>query len=130
MYQVRKTITARSFRKRQTYTENILWNLLRARSLGGYKFYRQFPIGPFIVDFCCRRKRIIIELDGLHHRHNREADAERTAYFSDSGFKVLRFLNKDILNRREETLMLIKTALDQTGLSNPLSLGRGPRSLG
>ena len=58
---------ARDLRKRLTPAERILWRLLRDRRLKGLKFRRQFPIGPFVVDFCCYELRLVIELDGEVH---------------------------------------------------------------
>jgi very-short-patch-repair endonuclease len=58
---------ARDLRKRQTPAERIFWKLLRDRRLKSLKFRRQFPIGPFVADFCCHAIRLVIELDGDVH---------------------------------------------------------------
>ena len=58
---------ARSLRKNMTDVERLLWQLLRDRQLGGYKFRRQHPIGPFFVDFVCLEKELVIEVDGGQH---------------------------------------------------------------
>ena len=57
----------RRLRHEQTDTERKFWSLLRSRQLAAYKFRRQHPIGPYIVDFCCLEKRLIVELDGGQH---------------------------------------------------------------
>ena len=58
---------ARMLRRNSTHAEKRLWNRLRGGQLSGFKFRRQFPIGEFIVDFCCRERRLVIELDGSQH---------------------------------------------------------------
>src|SRR5580704_9047029 len=73
---VAKTRSARRLRKESTFAERRLWRQLRARSLSGFKFVRQEPIGPYIVDFACREKRLVIEIDGGQHADNR-GDAAR-----------------------------------------------------
>jgi very-short-patch-repair endonuclease len=62
-----KTERARELRNLSTKAESTLWKQLRARALAGHKFVRQAPIGPFIVDFVCREKRLIVEVDGGQH---------------------------------------------------------------
>ena len=73
---VTKTLLARRLRKHSTVAERKLWQYLRSRSLAGFKFVRQEPIGPYIVDFACREKRLVIEIDGGQHADNR-GDAAR-----------------------------------------------------
>jgi len=58
---------ARALRKRLTEAERLLWRHLRNRELGGWKFKRQYPVGPFIVDFICVEKNLVIEVDGGQH---------------------------------------------------------------
>jgi very-short-patch-repair endonuclease len=65
---------ARMLRRNSTRPEKKLWDRVRAGQLDGFRFRRQFPIGEFIVDFCCRERRLVIELDGSQH-----ADAARMA---------------------------------------------------
>jgi very-short-patch-repair endonuclease len=66
---------SRSLRRSQTDAERHLWSRLRDRQLVGVKFRRQHPIGPFVVDFCCVERCLIIELDGGQHANQRDADA-------------------------------------------------------
>lgn len=65
-------------RHNQTDTENKLWYLLRNRQLHDHKFRRQYLIGPYIADFCCVDKRLIVELDGGHHAEAKEVVVEIT----------------------------------------------------
>jgi very-short-patch-repair endonuclease len=97
---------ARDLRKRLTPAERILWRLLRDRRLKGLKFRRQFPIGPFVVDFCCYELRLVIELDGEIHAEPQPAarDRERDAYIRGLGFTILRFPNERVFWEAEAVL--------------------------
>ena len=89
---------ARALRKRQTPAERMMWRVLRDRRLRGLKFRRQFPLGPFIADFCCHEIRLLIELDGEVHAdpQGMARDRERDAYLRGLGFTILRFPNERI----------------------------------
>jgi len=86
---------ARSLRRDETDAEHKLWSLLRGRGLGGYKFVRQFAVGPYFADFACRQAALIIELDGSQHADS-ASDAVRTKYLNEQGYSVLRFWNDDV----------------------------------
>jgi len=89
---------SRQLRKNMTPQERKLWCIIRNRQFFGYRFRRQFPLGQYIVDFICREKKIIIEIDGGQHNEikNIQYDNERTEYLILEGYKVLRFWNNDI----------------------------------
>jgi very-short-patch-repair endonuclease len=70
---------ARHLRRDATDAERRLWSALRDRRLSGYRFRRQCPIGPFIIDFACTRHYLIVEADGGQHADS-EADSRRTAW--------------------------------------------------
>ena len=89
---------ARDLRKNQTDAEQRIWNHLRLRQMGGYKFRRQQPIGKYIVDFVCLEKRLIIEVDGGQHDDQGLYDAKRDSWLSSQGFHILRFWNNEIFN--------------------------------
>ena len=93
-----KTQLARNLRKNSTKQERILWKLLRNHGMKNLKFKRQYPIGNYIVDFICKEKWLIIELDGGQHNETENIlhDKERTDYLNSRGFKVLRFWNNEI----------------------------------
>ena len=93
-----KTEFARSLRKQLTPQERILWQLLRNHSFYGYEFRRQYVIGEYIVDFVCREKKIVIEIDGGQHNTPEEIiyDKKRTEFLNSRGYKVIRFWNSDI----------------------------------
>ena len=92
-----KISRARELRKNQTEAESSLWSKLRAHRLGGYHFRRQHPIGPYIVDFVCLEKGLIIEIDGDHHAYQAENDSVRTQSLESQGFRVLRFWNNQVI---------------------------------
>jgi very-short-patch-repair endonuclease len=81
---------ARHLRKNMTDTERFAWGHLRYRQLGGFRFRRQAPIGPYIADFVCFEAKLILELDGGQHAARAEADAVRTAWLESQGFRVFR----------------------------------------
>ncbi|MGU3524870.1 endonuclease domain-containing protein [Enterobacteriaceae bacterium C23F] len=91
----------------QTSEENRLWYLLRAKRFYGYKFKRQMPVGPYIVDFACFRGRLIVELDGGQHADEAENDDKRTAYLNARGWRVIRFWNNEFRMNEEAVLMSI-----------------------
>jgi very-short-patch-repair endonuclease len=93
-----------------TDAETALWYRLRSRRLKGHKFTRQEPIGPYTVDFICREKRLIIELDGGQHADNAR-DAIRDKWLSGRNYRILRFWNSDVLGNMAGVLETIATAL-------------------
>src|SRR5437899_1689174 len=88
--------TAQRLRREMTDAERKLWSALRSRQMEGAKFRRQQPIGPFIADFVCQERRLIIEADGGQHAES-STDDRRTAFLESKGYRVLRFWNNDIL---------------------------------
>jgi very-short-patch-repair endonuclease len=83
--------TARKLRREMTDAEQKIWKLLRGRKLGGVKFRRQYPVGPFFADFCSVEHMLVIELDGGQHADNLAYDDERSAYLQHEGYRVIRF---------------------------------------
>jgi len=104
---------ARQLRLNQTDAERRLWAALRDRRLVGYKFRRQRPIGPFIVDFVCIEHKLVIEADGGQHADN-EADESRTAWLQGRGWRVLRFWNNEILANTRGVIETIAAALQKS----------------
>ena len=98
-----KTQLARNLRTNSTKQERTLWKLLRNYKLKNLKFKRQHPIGNYIVDFICKEKWLIIEIEGGQHNEveNKIYDAKRTKYLNSRGYKVLRFWNNEIDNNIE-----------------------------
>ncbi|MFO7995746.1 MAG: endonuclease domain-containing protein [Dehalococcoidia bacterium] len=109
----KQTKLSRELRRQQTDAEKALWARLRNRQLGGVKFRRQQPLGPYIVDFVALEKRIIVEVDGSQHGEERRGkrDKERTAWLQRKGYQVLRFWNNEVLLNREAVLERIMEAM-------------------
>jgi len=91
----RLTPVAQKLRREATEAERRLWSRLQAKQLG-VQFTRQFPIGPYIADFACRKARLVVECDGGQHVDN-EADDIRTKAIEAHGYRVIRFWNNDVL---------------------------------
>lgn len=89
---------AQHLRRQAPKAERLLWAKLRNRGLAGHKFIRQFPLGPYFVDFACRESRLIIEIDGATHSATEEKayDRAREQYLKASGYRILRVQNADI----------------------------------
>ena len=99
----------KELRKNQTEAEKVLWQELRNRQFFGLKFFRQYSIGMYIVDFYCPKLRLAIEVDGSQHaeKEKHEYDKERTVYLKHLDITVLRFWNNDVLNNIDEVLLSI-----------------------
>ncbi|WP_223163451.1 DUF559 domain-containing protein [Methylococcus geothermalis] len=111
---------ARELRRNQTPHEQALWQQLRGKRFAGCKFRRQQPLGPYIVDFVCFDKRLIIELDGSQHTDQQDYDAARDGWLRSQGFRVLRFWNNQWRAQPEAVLDAIYEALQQKPpLPNP-----------
>jgi very-short-patch-repair endonuclease len=104
---------ARELRQHHTDAESTLWMKLRNREMGGVKFRRQQPIGPYVVDFVSLRRRLIIEIDGGHHNEERtkERDEERTMRLEERGYRIMRFWNNEVLTNLEGVLEKIRETL-------------------
>jgi len=94
-----------------TPAEHALWRRLRHRQLGGHRFRRQFPIGPYIADFACPAARLVIEVDGGQHFDEVAYEERREAFLSSRRYRVLRFWNGDVLGRMHDVLEVIARAL-------------------
>ena len=116
---------ARGLRRRQTDAERRIWARLRDRRLLGVKFTRQMPIGPYVVDFCCRERKLIVELDGGQHSARVGYDAGRTALLQALGYRVLRFWDSDALVNSDGVLQRIAEAVSAARPSPRPSPQRG-----
>ena len=102
-----------------TEAEQRLWQMLRSRQTEGSRFRRQVPIGGFIADFVCHAARLIVEIDGGQHDPSSEAEARRTRFLEDEGYRVLRFWNNEVLDNPEGVRAAIAEALHQ-GSPSPI----------
>jgi len=98
---------ARLLRRNPSVAEKTLWKNLRAHRLGEAGFRRQHAIGPYIVDFCAPRLKIVIELDGGQHAGQHEYDLARTKFLEQQGYIVLRFWNNEVIENIEGVLQII-----------------------
>lgn len=90
----------RALRKSQTDAERKIWNLVRRKGILGFKFFRQYSVDKFILDFYCPKLKLAIEIDGSQHIDN-AYDATRTRKLKERGVYVLRFWNNDVLKNIE-----------------------------
>ncbi len=100
----------RELRRNQTEAEKALWAHLRKKQFYELKFFRQYSIGPYILDFYCPTLKLAIELDGGQHNEydNKEHDNVRSEYLAAHGIKVLRFWNNEVLCNIEGVLLEIR----------------------
>jgi very-short-patch-repair endonuclease len=104
---------ARQMRMLPTPAEEALWQRLRNRQVGGWKFRRQHTMDRFVVDFYCPEARLIIEVDGAVHEYTQDEDALRTEFLESMGMRVSRFSNDDVLGKMEAVLARIGEILSQ-----------------
>ena len=104
---------ARDLRRRMTNAEEILWRELRGRKFLGLKFRRQMPVGPYVADFACIERKLIVECDGRPHENDeqRAHDARRDAWFRENGRRVLRIPNDRVIGGGNLALDDIRDAL-------------------
>jgi len=108
------TDRARELRQTQSNAEGLFWSKVRNRQLGTWKFKRQVPIGPYVVDFYVDEARVIIELDGGQHGEDDhfERDQKRDAWLEANGYTVLRFWNNEVFKNLNGVLDAVLYQLD------------------
>jgi len=115
------TERARLLRESASNAERLLWGALRGRRLASYKFVRQAPIAPFYVDFLCRSKKLVIEVDGATHSTNEQIsyDFRRDAYLRERGYQVVRVGNMDVYDNLNGVVETILVALETPRTRKP-----------
>jgi len=100
---------ARNLRKNMTETERLLWSRLRRKQILGVQFYRQKPIGNYIVDFYAPKAKLVVEVDGSQHFEAKhvEEDKRRDEYLTEQGLCVLRFNNLQVFQELDSVLEVI-----------------------
>ncbi|PYL08380.1 MAG: hypothetical protein DME34_04740 [Verrucomicrobia bacterium] len=118
-------------RTRATDCERILWRHFRNRNFAGYKFRRQHPIDPYILDFYCPDAKLAIELDGSGHGYQlpERRDQARAESLARQGIAVIRFWNHQVREELDSVLQAIWFALEKRTPSNP-SLQSSPFAKG
>ena len=102
---------AKQLRSNATEAEKLLWQHLRAKRFNGFKFKRQKSMGPYIVDFVCLDKHLVIEIDGGQHMDDAAKDRHRTEWLELHGYLVMRFWNNEVLGNMEDVLLAIEEVL-------------------
>jgi very-short-patch-repair endonuclease len=112
--------SSRVLRKNMTEAEQVLWSRLRRKQLLGVQFYRQKPVGPYIVDFFAPGAGLVVEADGSQHQEpeNVLRDEERDRYLANEGLHVLRFNNYQILRETDAVVETILAGIRQ-GMKSP-----------
>lgn len=105
-----QTVRARALRTGATGPERSLWTKLNRSQLGGFKFRRQHPMGPYVLDFYCPPVRLCVELDGRSHDDVRQIERDKTRddWLQVNGVEVLRFSNQQV---RENLIGVVETIL-------------------
>lgn len=103
----------KELRNRSTDAEGALWTRLQRGQMKGFKFVRQYSVGPYILDFFCPRARLAVELDGAQHDspEGQTYDRERASYLEDRDIKVIRFRNREVMENLEGILEKIRREL-------------------
>ncbi len=108
-------------RRKPASTEDLFWDHVRNRKLGGHKFRRQFLIEPFIADFVCVGKMLIVELDGPLHADRKDYDSGRDQFLKSKGYEVLRFSSEAFAG---DITLVLKTVEHALGTPSPRPLPR------
>ena len=114
---------ARQLRKNMTDSERVLWSRLRGKQISDVQFYRQKPIGEYIVDFFAPRTKLVVEVDGSQHLEGEQAkkDRCRDEYLATVGLKVLRFNSREVLEETDAVVEVIyRTMAEQLNKEIPL----------
>ena len=100
---------ARQLRQNLTDSELSLWRRLRGKQLAGVQFYRQKPIGDYVVDFYAPKAKLVIEIDGSQHLEapHIEKDRERDELLGSLGLMVLRFNSRQALKETEAVMDVV-----------------------
>ena len=120
-YNPKLKVKARRLRSQMTDSERVLWARLRRKQVRSVQFYRQKPIGNYIVDFYAPKANVVVEVDGSQHMEGEhaEADSQRDAYLASEGFRVLHFDNLQVLKEIEGVMEMILQAVSESPEGNP-----------
>ena len=112
---------ARRLRTEMTDSERALWKRLRRKQVQAVQFYRQKPIGNYIVDFYAPKAKVVVEVDGSQHMGSERAprDLQKDAFLASQGLRVLRFDDLQVLNEIEGVMEVIFQAISRSLEGNP-----------
>jgi very-short-patch-repair endonuclease len=129
-YNKRLKPLARKLRTHGTPGEAILWtHVLRARRFYGLQFNRQFPIENYIVDFICRKEKLILELDGRSHDNKKDQDRIRDLRLNELGYRVVRIAESDVMYDQKNVIRTIEAHLSEETLNKPIDESNPPDPL-
>ncbi len=114
---------ARTLRQAGTDAEGLLWHFLRNKQLDDCKFRRQQPIGPYIADFACLSRKLLIELDGSQHAERHVYDEKRDNFLQEKGYRILRFWNNEVFEHCFGVLEQMYEALTSPPPHQPSPVG-------
>ena len=112
----------RKLRRNQTLAEEYFWEEARSNKLG-LSFRRQYPLvfyagkerNLFIADFCCKKHKLIVEIDGKIHENQKDYDNARTLVINQLGYQVIRFTNEQVLNNFSEVIEVLSPLAGKGG---------------
>ena len=111
----------KAMRQNMTEAELSLWVWLRKPGIAGLRFRRQAPIGPYIVDFFCPQRRLIVEVDGGQHgSEDSKRDRDRDQWLTEQGYRVVRIWNNDVTSNIDG----VCAAIAEAALGDPPSRNR------
>ncbi len=115
---------AKRLRNNQTEAEKVLWKRLQLKHLG-LTFYRQKPIGDYIVDFYCPKAYLVVEVDGGKHFTLEMAsnDSLRSEHLNSLGLKILRFSNSEVITNTDRVTEIIFKAINKSSFTPPFKKG-------
>ena len=110
-YRARDIQRSRELRREASLAERLLWPAISGSKLSGYRFARQYQIGPYFCDLVCRSAKLVVEIDGYSHDLMQDYDGRRDSFLRDQGYRVLRFTNDDVTQNLEGVVATIALAL-------------------
>jgi very-short-patch-repair endonuclease len=101
-----------------TDAEQAFWFRVRRKQFAGIQFYRQKPLGKYVVDFYAPKANLVVELDGSQHMgpKHQEEDASRTIFLQKQGLRVLRFDDRQVLSEMDAVLEAILAYVQVEGI--------------
>ena len=119
IFRTRNTERSRELRRASPPAERKLWSQLRAGQLNGHRFTKQFQVGSYFVDFVCREKKLVVEVDGWSHDARQGYDGQRDRFIRSKGYEVLRFTNEQVMLNLDGVLVMIRERLAAIPSPNP-----------
>ena len=119
IFRTRNTERSPELRRASPSAERTLWSQLRAGQLNGHRFTKQFQVGSYFVDFVCREKKLVVEVDGWSHDARQGYDGQRDKFIRSKGYEVLRFTNEQVTLNLDGVLVMIRERLAAIPSPNP-----------